>query len=398
MYPDIKVMFHVAHGLYACNNPEELFPDSRAIDANGNQIHYGPNTMEYYGEYFSEERVKEGWRWWIFYPTMENSFGKAMLEAIRYMVDELGATGMWADGFISGYVPGGYSYDRWDGHSVTIDPETKLVTRKKTSVPWVALPVLRKVIRIIDASGGVTITNGQPGSRSLWKENMIASCEGSEQALMSLHLGRAPCSLGSEADSVSATYRDILTKLEHGSLYFWYRYKMDHKTLVEHMYPITIQSIHAGVIHGEERIITKKSGTYGWHGDSSLHIVYFYDERGTLSQSNFLTTVDDTGVRTDLRLEKEQSAALVKLPIALAVSSPVNINVREYGANAILIALNGQSEVEICIKTGDFTVESGVSYRVTVDGVQRVIAAEDGELSMTFMLDGYTMLQIEKNQ
>jgi hypothetical protein len=146
------------------------------------------------------------------------------------------------------------------------------------------------------------------------------------------------------------------------------------------------------------RIITKKSGTYGWHGDSSLHIVYFYDERGTLSQSNFLTTVDDTGVRTDLRLEKEQSAALVKLPITLAVSSPVNINVREYGANAILIALNGQSEVEICIKTGDFTVESGVSYRVIVDGVQRVIAAEDGELSMTFMLDGYTMLQIEKNQ
>lgn len=398
MYPDVKVMFHVAHGLYACNNPEELFPDSRAIDVNGNQIHYGPNTMDYYGKYFSEERVNEGWRWWIFYPTMENSFGKAMLEAMRYMVDELGATGIWADGFISGYVPDGYSYDCWDGHSVTIDPETKLVTRKKTCVPWVALPVLKEVIHIIDAGGGVTITNGQPGSRSLWKENMIASCEGSEKALMALHLGRAPCSLSSEADSVCATYRDILTKLEYGSLYFWYRYKMDHKTLVEHMYPITIQSIHAGVIRGEERIITRKSGIYGWHGDPSLHIVYLYDACGVLSQSNFLTTVDDTGVRTDLRLGKDQSAALVKIPITLTASRPVNVNVYQYDVKAILMALNGQGEIEICVETGDFTVESGVSYRVTSDKVQHVVATDEGTLLVQLTLDGPVTLQIEKAQ
>ena len=339
----------------------------------------------------------EGWRWWIFYPTMENSFGKALFEAMHYMVDELGATGMWADGFVSGYVSGGYSYDHWDGHSVTIDPKTKLVTRKKTCVPWVALPVLKKVVRIIDAKGGVTITNGQPGSRSLWKENMIASCEGSEQALIALHLGRAPCSLSSAAVNERSTYRDILKKLEYGSLYFWYRYKMEHKTLVEHMYPITIQSIHAGVVRGKERIVTKKSGIYGWHGDRALHIVYLYDARGMLTRSNFLTTVDDASVRTELKLKKEQSGAVVKLPIILTASEPVNANVRQYDANAIRMVLNGRGEIEVCIKTGDFAVKPGVGYRLTTDGMQSITATEDGVLSVSLTLDRPVTLRIEKD-
>lgn len=396
IYPDVKVMFHVAHGLYACKNPEELFPDSRAIDANGNQIHYGPNTIDYYGKYFSADRVNEGWRWWIFYPTMENSFGKAMLEATRYMVDEIGATGMWADGFISGYVPGGFSYDGWDGHSVTIDPETKLVTQKKICVPWVALPVLKEVIRIIDAAGGVTITNGHPGSRSLWNENMISSCEGSEKALISLHLGRAPCSLSSEADSIVATYRDILKKLEYGSLYFWYRYKMDHKTLVEHMYPITIQSIHSGIIRGEERIITMRSGIYGWHGDQSLHIVYLYDENGILVHNNFLTTIDNAGVRTELKLEGDQSAALVKLPIKISASGAINANVCQYDANGIALALNGEGNIEIALEDGDFAVKSDVKYKILANEMQSIVTAKNGRLLMPISLNGYATLQIKK--
>ena len=91
-----------------------------------------------------------------------------------------------------------YSYDRWDGHSVDIDPQTKLVTRKKTCVAWVSLPVLKKVVQIIAAKGGVTITNEGPDypmSRSFWNEDIIASCEGSPDSVVALHLGRAPCSL-----------------------------------------------------------------------------------------------------------------------------------------------------------------------------------------------------------
>ena len=404
MYPGVKVMFHVAHGLYVCNNPAERFPDSRVIDANGKQIHYGPNTLAYYGPRLSKQRFEEGWRWWIFYPTLENSFGKAMIEAMHYMVDELGATGMWADGFVSGYSRGGYSYDRWDGHSVTIDPKTKLVTRKKTCVPWVSLPVLKKVVQIIGAAGGVTVTNGHPGSRSLWNEDMIASCEGSPGAVIALHLGRGPASLSSASPTVRATYRDLLTKLQSGSLFSWYRYKMDHKTLVEHMYPITVESIHAGTIRGKELIVTKNSGIYGWpatgtadkHGDRSLHIVYLYDARGMLTRSNFLTTVapGDGAVRTAVNLEKDQSAAIVKLPITLTADTPVNVNVRQYDASAIRMALNGKGTVKFRISDGAFPLYPARIYQITVGGKTWTIAERKKVLTFSADVEGGTNVTI----
>ena len=127
-----------------------------------------------------------------------------------------------------------------------------------------------------------------------------------------------------------------------------------------------------------------------------MHIVYLYDERGMLSQSNFLTTVDDTGVRTDLQLGKDQSAALVKLPISLAASSPVNVNVSKYDADGILMALNGQGEVNICVKTGDFAVKPGVSYRITGYEMQHLAATEEGTLSVPLTLDRPVILRIEE--
>ena len=189
--PGIKVAFHIAHGLYATNRPETLFPDSRVIEAAGTQLMYGPDSADYYCRYFSRERFDEGHRWWIFYPTMENSFGKAMLEAIDYMLDDIGASAMYADGFVSGYARG-YTYNTWDGHSVEIDPETKCVKRKMGNVTLMSLPVLKAVTQKVAARGGVVITNGQAGPRSLWKEHYFTTCEtsgGDQLSISRLHLG-----------------------------------------------------------------------------------------------------------------------------------------------------------------------------------------------------------------
>ena len=52
-----------------------------------------------------------------------------------------------------------------------------------------------------------------------------------------------------------------------------------HPTLTEHMYPFTPLELHEGFLIGQEHIITKRSGLFGW-GDSSAHEVYVYDEAG----------------------------------------------------------------------------------------------------------------------
>ena len=402
-YPEVKVMIHVFPGLYCCNDPQKRFPDSLAIDVNGRQFHYGPNSFSYYGRYWSKEMFDDNWRWWYFYPTLENSFGKAMIQAMEYMMDEMGATGMWGDGYLCG-APGGYSYDRWDGHSVTIDPETKLVTRKKNLVPHTSLPVLREVIRLIADRGGVLITNGLPGPRSLWREHYLTSAEtggGNRRPISWLHLAHTVTPLGHVGPDGNErdVYRDILAKLDYGALYWWYRGKdlMRHKTLVEHMYPITFESIHAGTVRGKERIVTKKSGVYGWHGNGSLHIVYLYDARGELTRSNFMTTVDKSSVRTEVKLEQDQSAAVVKLPITLTASGPVNLVVRQYDINAIRLVLNGKGTANVRVRTGDFIVKPGAAYRITTGRTQRVTSTRDGLLLLALTLDGPATLLIEND-
>lgn len=400
-HPGARVMIHVAHGLYCTNRPEELFADSRAIDANGRQFDYGGDREDYYTRYWSKERFDAGWRWWIFYPTPENSFGRAMLKAMEYMMDEMGATAMWADGYMSGYVQGLYSYDRWDGHSVTIDPQTKLVTQKKCLAPYAALPVLRDTIRLIADRGGVLITNGVPGPRSLWREQYITSNEtggGDARPIGGLHLGRTVTPLGNHTalHTERDIYRDILNKLDFGALYWWYGEGglLTHKTLVEHMYPITFESIHSGTVRGRERIVTKESGVYGWPEDRSLHAVYLYDARGALTPHVFLTTVDAAGVRTQVTLVPEQSAAVVKVPITLTSGAPVNVRVMEYDADGVRLELNGTEAVTITIGDGEYAVGADARHAVTVNGKPVDAVVEGGALSINAELDGQCALRV----
>jgi hypothetical protein len=395
LYPGVKVMFHVAHGLYVTDRPNELFPDSRILDANGGLTMYGGNSVAYYRNYFTQDLVDAGWRWYLFYPTLENSFGKAMLRAMAYMVDGIGATGMWADGYFCGYAPGGYSYDRWDGHSVTIDPQTRRIVRQKTCVAYAAIPVLLQVVRLISERGGVLVSNDSGGPRSFWREDLITSCEtggGDARPIGGLHLGRTVTPLGNPMviQNGRDVYRDILAKLDLGALYFWYGDNdlLTHKTLVEHMYPITFDSIQEGTIRGLERVVTNRSGVYGWPGDRSLHCVYRYDGRGALTRSDAVTTVDETGARTRLELADQQSAAVVRLPCSLETRAPVNLCVRRYDSTGLGLALNGSGKASLRIATGEFPVTAGARYRATTGQATADLAVAAGTLELPLDLRG----------
>ena len=408
-FPEMKVMFHVAHSLYICNNPRERFPDSLAIDQNGRQLHYGPNSFDYYGRFIPRSMFDDNWRWWLFYPTPTNSFGQAMIAAVNTMVEDVGATGMWADGYISGYVRDGFSYDGWDGHSVTIDPESGRVTGRKICVPYVALPVLKQCARIISDAGGVLVSNGHPGPRSYWRENTITSCEtggGDARPVGALHLGRTVTPLGNPRaiQNERDYYRDMLTKLDFGALFFWYGGpgKLTRRTLTEHMYPITFESIHAGTVRGKERIVTKRSGVYGWPGERregkragrELHAVYLYDARGTLTPHAFVTAVDGESVRTGVNLTRDQAVAIVKIPVTLESTAPVNVRVTEYSRDQIRITLNGRGEIHLTVQNGGYVIGDGEQHTVTLKQTAATVTSREGRLGGPHTLNGSTELTI----
>lgn len=392
-YPGLKVGFHVAHSLYATDKPRELFGDSLVVDANGHLDHYGPNTAAYYNQYFSPELVEAGWRWWLYYPAPDNRFGQFMLDSAEAML-KLGSDVIWADGYISAYVKGGYTYDRFDGHSVIIDPTTHRVTRQVTHPAIIGLPILKEVARKFAAAGGVLITNGQPGPMSFCREAVISSCEtggGDQQPIAALHLGRTVTPLGNPTAirTPRDLYRDILAKLDLGALYFWYgdRGFVTEPSIVASMYPLTFESIHAGTVGGRERIVTKVPGVHGWPGDRSLHAVVWTDARGKLRPNRFWSTADQSGVRTQLDLGAEQMAVIARLPVSLDCDRPVNVLVRGHDERSIELTVNGHGPARLRLPG---------TYQATVAGKPAALKADGQQKALPLTLDGELAVALSK--
>lgn len=363
--PGARGMFHVAHQLYATNRPQERFPDSKVVGADGKQAVY-PYQYEN-GTYFSAERVADNWRWWIYYPTLENSFGKALLDSVDVMMDEMGTEGVFADGFLFGY-GGEYTYDHWDRHSADIDPVTHVITRKKASVLLVTQDAMAAWCRKIWAKGGVVIANGVVPTRSLCALPVITDkevTEGPDVALLP-----TPVTLGNPSlcSSEEGVYEDVLGKLRWGNLYFYYNEPaaLAYESVPKRMYPITVQEVHAGYVKGRERLVTMHSGVYGWPDAPDLHLAYRYDGRGHPIRAGYVTAVDPDSVRTRVVLEDNECAVLERIPLRIETAAPFHVIV-ERGANGSLrLHLNGHGTIRI-LMPNEF------SRDVTIDGPQEVV-------------------------
>jgi hypothetical protein len=394
-FPGIQTMFHIAHSLYTTNRPDELFPDARVVNSDGEQTMYGGNNPDYYSRYFSKENVEAGYRWYIFYPTMENSFGKAMLDAIEVMLGDIGCTSMFADGFTHGY-GGRFTYNTWDGHTADIDPETKTITRQYASVNLLAQEVLVRVARKVEAAGGVVICNSYPGTRTVHNENVlycIESASGDAQ-LLRLHLVPGPTALGNhirlQNGSPRDIYDDIRSKLNYGGLYFYYGDKeVPHPLATVHMFPITPMELHEGWVKGEERIITTLSGVYGWPDSTDLHRVYRYDGRGIETEHGWYSTVRENGVSTQVDPNFNEMAIIERVPMTLEADAPANGLIREYDKQVIRLDVRARGEIRLTIRNGAFPVVAGKRYLITRgDETQEVTAQTDGVLTIVDVVKG----------
>ena len=393
-YPDVHLMFHIAHSLYATNTPDNIFPDSRVIDRDGKHVVFPEN----YEKYFTKDALDKGWRWYIFYPTLENSFGAAMLKAVDVMMDEIGVTGVWADGLMAMF-GGNFTYDRWDGHTVEIDLKTKTVKRKFASLHLLCQDAIIAYCDKIASKGGAVLCDSGPGTLTFARNARVAAYPvetGYVEECRKTHLAPLPMALASfsRCRSHRGTHGDILQKLRYGVLHFDYFCEFSQKSLLTYMYPITIEEIHSGCVRGREKLITSRSGTYGWPDSRNLHFVYPSDARGVLRPNKFLTTADRSGVRTEIGLEQDEAVILRQIPITLSCRRPVNVIAQQYDELAIQLAFNGKGKAEVLVRDGNFRVKRGSAYLVKADTVKRVTADARGTLSFGVALNGKLQLRI----
>ncbi|MBD3293222.1 MAG: hypothetical protein GF393_09875 [Armatimonadia bacterium] len=392
-HPHLKLMFHIAHSLFSTNRPNELFPDSRVVDAAGTQAVYPHDYAN--SSYFSRQRYEEGWRWYIFYPTPGNSYHDAMMRAADLLIDDIGGTGAFMDGFMLGY-GSPWTHDRWDGHTVQIDPETKTVTRKVGSVLLLSQPSMVQWTHSLTDRGAVVIANSPVVTRTVGDLPLIVDQECI--AGPNVHLAQTSASLGnpSQINSEADVYRDVLEKLRWANLYFYYgEGTLTYPSLPQQMYPITTEELRAGMVKGRERIVTMNSGVYGWDGGRQLHFGFRYNALGMPAPAEFLTRIDSDGVRTLVELDREESAVIKRIPVSAEAHQPVNVICSRYGRTGVTLDVSGRGQVRLEVTDGDFPVRRAGRYRVTTDRTTTVSADAEGMLRVDFDLSGAGRVVIE---
>lgn len=127
----------------------------------------------------------------------------------------------------------------------------------------------------------------------------------------------SPVALGDHLTERSEqdAYDTMLAALDYGCVYHWYNDLLvvpTHHTLTRYMYPITPMELHEGYVIGRERIITKRSGLFGW-GDDAEHEVHVFNDAGEeVADFNAPLVRRDGNTYTELRIGEDWSAAIVR--------------------------------------------------------------------------------------
>jgi hypothetical protein len=300
-YPDHSVRTGIYYHCFLDTTEQNQvkYKDDRALDAAGKQIIYGAGRNSYMSLYI---------------PTLKKgSWGEQIAKVVDVILDDIGAAGIFWDEF--SWSTRTFIYSHWDGCSADIDWKTHKIQRKKGSIPLLSRDFRDRMVRRIMDSGAPLMVSGSPWLRSIAKHKFHALTETGSISHCRKMLLYTPLALGDHITEHKAvdSYRVMLRALDHGCLYAWYPMTpTTHKTLTEHMFPITPIEIHSGYIIGKQRIITNRSGMFSW-GDTSEFDAYVYDRQGKLTdQYTAKPIMQDGQAYAELRMPEGYSAAIVR--------------------------------------------------------------------------------------
>lgn len=296
LLPSVKCLMYFHCFISTEGEASEKYRDSRLLDASGKQVAYPHST------YLP-----------LFYPTLKNSYGAMVARYFDLALDWIDADGIYWDEIE--YSATMWTYDCWDGYSADIHPTTFSVLRKKAAIPLLTQQwKVAHAERLLKA-GKVIIGNGMPLTETMARLCVLRFREtASLFNLLDSHI-YTPLGLGdhltqrAEQDVIDQIRRN----LNFGALYYYYSADVpqSHANLTEHMFPFTPLELHHGVLIGRERILTNRSGIFGW-GEKANIKVFVYDDRGRLVQFEPTIYDDHDATFVKLNLPPRYVAAIVR--------------------------------------------------------------------------------------
>lgn len=261
--PNVKLLMYFHSFISTEPGAPEKYPEDRVLDPRGRQVKY-PYRYPLP----------------LFYPTLENRYGRELRKYFEVIFDVLGCDGVYWDEMAHTCVD--YTYDRWDRRSADVDRRTFRIARKKAALPLICQPWKVRMVREALGRGKRIVANGSPLTETMRRFKFPRFQEtASIWNIVRGHL-YTPIGLGdhltirSELDEA----RQMRMNLDVGGLFYFYPVVGEtYEKAVSRMFPFTPVEIREGVLIGRERIITNRSGIFGF-GDRSGHEVYIYGPEG----------------------------------------------------------------------------------------------------------------------
>ncbi len=220
---------------------------------------------------------------WSMVATLDNSFGRAMLEAIDRYRGEIGADGLYWDE-MEGVAYGAplITYNMSDGHSGLVDPKTYALQREIGITTLLGEQHRLAAIDRARRDGGMVMGNGPACTRAMLATGVprMVEIQHNDYWCYEGNLGTPLGYLSSRTD-----FANVVRALQMACLPVGTRYTYTHE-ISRYLFPFTPIELHAGYLLGRERIITLHSGSYGWPGESCRVAVHYFDRDGKLIRTD----------------------------------------------------------------------------------------------------------------
>lgn len=241
-------------------------------------------------------------------PEVGNYRYQTFIEQIDFLMDKVGFNGVYIDQF-QPYIVGGFSEDRWDGRTVTLDKSGKII-QKRYSYAITGAVARGNILRHVANKGGVVVVNGHPMSREEQNTGVISFQEMEGDPVNPIpfmtakppefrwqtsgHLA-SPVILGVRPNNhqraavtdgrdrrAEIINKSIITAIRNGVLYYYYGLEQPLSgpyagsfEAGNAMFPFTPVELGEGLLKGKERTIAVYSGKFTVAGAKQPKLHYF---------------------------------------------------------------------------------------------------------------------------
>ena len=281
-------------------------------------------------------RYKDGGANLKVFPTPDNYWHGRFMDMLDFLINDCGLDGVYIDSFT--YYTS-QTYDRWDGHTVDVDPGTGKIAKKYARLGLLTAAARREWVKYVTDRGKIVYVNGKPGTAETqdlpmasfmeaewtfepFKEPLTAPRAAQAQLSSPLALGIRPHRWAEHKTRYAEiVQKAVIAYLRHGALYCHYTTEVPEPGkpgggdygILRHMYPFTPVELHEGWVVGEERILTAVSGTFQWpHAEKPACLRF--DIRGMVIEEGFSLKQADDGWEVAVTLKDWNETAVIMIP------------------------------------------------------------------------------------